>query len=736
MTDAAVTSFNQASTILTKAAAKLDTNLTGFSAFLKEYSDKTTENDKALFGRYENLLKKYLNKDTSKKDPEKTIFNTMEAKLTGIFSKMFTKDKAEDEKKPELETLQSISDNLKKPEQADFVTAEEQNRKQLVVLAGVSDEAINKLKELLPAVAKPEADKNTQSGMGKAGNIMALGGAIVVVTGMALALAQFADVPWMNILKVVTVMGIMGTAIWAFTKIPSETLLKTSAALLVFGVAMLATAVSLQMIAGLDWAGVLKGAIVLDGLTFALLMLADVAPLVLEASIALGLVGLALMATVYSLNMLSGVDWVAVGLFSVFLAALGYGLTLMLPVIVPAAGALILLGGAFALFSVGLLAIAAGIKIVSTALPAFSAFFKELMDINPLKIYALIPALFGFSAAMLPVVMLAPLMAFAAIGLTALSAGMGLLAVGAGALSLSLPTLTDFVKTLDSFNMSKLIALSPALIGLAGSLGILSIAMTAFAVGNLVSGALNSIAGFFGGLLPEKETEKIFKTVDALKELHQKASAIDSTAIDNIGESLRKVAGIDASAIIASGKGMGAVVSSINRIDTAVIKTLAEADLGGFATNFERIATIGEVSFGKTQGELEKIVDTVNNLSLLKVGALASIISAGKPVEFVFGEKEGNKNTETPEVKATRDIAMAVNKLQNTSEGGTHQIVDVLERLISAVKENKPIEAPVVQTNTVIQSGNGGGGSAPSVSPSGIPVRVAAKSTIGLNSRG
>lgn len=740
MTDAAVTSFNQASTILTKAAAKLDTNLTGFAVFLKEYSDKTAENDKSLYGRYEALLKKYLNKDVgAKKEPEKAIFSALESKLTGIFTKMFAKEDIKDEK-PELEQLQNISDALKKPEQADFETAEEQNRKQQVVIAGISDGALSKLKEIIPAVGQPAADKNSKGGMfSEAGGLLAMGGAIAVVTGMALALAQFADVPWMNIIKVVTAMGLMGTAIWAFTKIPTATLMKTAASLLIFSGAMLATAVALKMIAGMDWAGIIKGSLVLGGLTLALLFLAGSAPLVLEASYALGIVGLSLMATAIALNMIGDVDWGAVGMFSLFLVGLIGGLALLVsfvPVLIPAASAIIMLGGAFALFSVGLLAIAAGIKIVSTALPAFSAFFKELMDISPIKIYALIPAMFGFAAAMLPVVMMAPLMAIAAIGLTALSGSFGLLAIGAGALSLSLPTITDFVAQLNAINMANLFAMAPALIGLAGSLGVLSLAMTAFAVGNFVSGALNAITGFFGGLLPEKETEKIFKTVDALKELSSKASSLDTSKVDEMGRALEKVAQINPSNINLASEGLGGVVSSINRLDPSIIQTLSASDLSGFANNFERIAAVGEVNFGKTQGELEKIVDTVNNLSLLKVSALASIISAGKPVEFTFGDSDEKKTTETPEVEASKAIAMAVDKLNNTSEGGTNQIVGVLERLIAVVKENKPVEAPIIQTNAVITGGNSGGSSAPSVSPTGIPVRMAAKSTIGLNSRG
>lgn len=241
-------------------------------------------------------------------------------------------------------------------------------------------------------------------GKGKLGemtskNLLALGAALILMSGalinMAAAVAIFGNMEWGTMLK-----GFAGIAIALALMVGAGALLsKMAPQIFVASAAMVVLSVALAMLAGtillydkINWStllsGIAKMGVVMLAMGLSMLLLAQVAPVVLVASVALGVLSVTMTMLLGTILAYSEVSWETIGSglakISVALIAIGVASLIAAPgVVLLGAGALLLGTGLLAagiglgLFTAGLAALAvlgtAAFAVITTAIQVFIA---------------------------------------------------------------------------------------------------------------------------------------------------------------------------------------------------------------------------------------------------------------------------------------------------------------------------------------------------------------------------
>lgn len=763
----AITTLNQAVNVLSKAATNLGERVSGIKEFLTKYQEDLDKNNKDLLEKYDKLI---TNQTKSLPKPIKAsdftpIFNDFSKKLLdsgknlkddkdkGISQDAMSQLSANFEKLSSILIAQFSTANLNSISNTDllsrileqgktvgkdsFETESEIENKRKITVDKFSEESISALKSIFTPTQKATIDspKNKSSGGGmleKLGNIALLGIVAVGITAIAIAVAHFADIPTENIVKMAAVMGLMGAAIYGLTKIPKEDILALSIGLGIMTLAIYGVVYSLQQMSDINWETILKGIAVFGGLTLALLAMAEVAPMTIIGAAALGVAALALYGMTAALNNLSGVDWASVGLFGVFLISISGGLALLgslFPILAPGIVILAGLSATFLLFGAGLTAVGAGMQLLVPTLPILSQFLKDITSVNPISLYALAPGIVAFSA----------------------------------------------------------------------SLGVLSAAMLVFSASNLISGTLGAISGFFASIVPEKELAKIQTAVDALKSLKNaqndinlkpisdalaafavsidkidtnktssfantllklapsanlaapaltKLSSVNLTPLANNFVSLtdasvsllpplNAIAAIDLRSLINQSRGLQSVMDAINSVDSDTLNALSKADFSIIAKGLKEISSISNLDLSQPIAQVRNLVDVINDVSLLKVGAISSILSAGKTLDVNIKASEPtipkapNTNTGDKETLVAKEIAES--RKANTDQ--LDSIINLMQITVDVLQKQKTATQIIAPTTNTIVGGGGNSNNKPVISPTPLSTKALSGSASSINGR-
>lgn len=763
---ASINSLNNAVNLLTRAASRLDEQLYSFKDFLKEYQAKNEVANKALFDQYKKLLddKEKSNKEKKGdagnilfKDADKQTktsikndvytpmltkiglsMSTQNLKLDQIISIFKEKGKEKKDDKSSS-TILSLIESFKTAKTEKFVSATEAAEKDSVTLHDVTDTALNKLRTLFTEPQKQQvkgkaSDTAGNSGaMGKAGSILLIGAAAVAITGFMLVVAKFADIPVANIAKVAAIMGMLGLAIYGLTKIPSKDMITIALAMGVLSLSLLGISIALEKMAAVPWEGVLKGVLVMGLLTVAMLVMSGQAPMVLVASLALGVLALSMMGITAALMGLQEVQWETLGKFAVFLVGMVAGLaalTPLIPFLLPGLALFAGLGAALVIFGAGVAAVGAGLQLLTPSLPLLTQFFSEISSVNPIALMALAPGIIAFSL----------------------------------------------------------------------SLGVLSTALLAFSASKLISGAISSIGSMFSSLVPDDEVKKIQTAISAIKELQKVQGSvnlgplnegivkfadavdkIDSKKVSNFASSvvsvsngmnsaapavqkfanislenivkemnslddtagrlnpaLMSLAAVDLRPLASNAKGLRGVTDAINDINVGNLDAMSKANLNNLAQGLTSIAGVSNLNLEQPITQVRALVDTVNDISLLKITALASVIAAGKPLELNIQAKAPQKGVDKDKIaieNSSESLEKAVGAFKEQTGGQLSSMITVLEQLTKILKEKEFTQSNTVVAPTSINSGGNGGASAPVLGPSSINTKALAQSPFSLNGR-
>lgn len=790
--DVATTSINnlsQAVNLLTRASSRLDEQVFNFKKFLEEHKKEVDASEEELYGKYKALFdQKNKGNKESDKNLAKEIFTSfsksslftastkkpetnenskglmtalsnmgrssiiMKDALAAGFNTLRTslkddKSTVANSVKSGYAALQAVLvsgfDNLAaknaappvekdEPKVKEFETEAEIEAKNHITVSSFSESALSQLKGLFTQSQKDGNGKAAGGGNSKMANVLALA---LGLGAMTAALMAMAEIPVASIVKLGVVIGMLGLAIWGLDKVAGKAMLSLSVSLGIMSLALVGVVFSMKMLADVPWTDIMAGIVVIGGLTMALMAMAPMAAGVLTTSYALGVAAISFIVIAKALQMLADVSFedlligvVAISSVTLALAALS---SLTGPVLVAAAAlgvaSLAFMGIAKALQMLGSVDSAAVAKLGETIL-GFMVGLGKLVFILPAVALG-IPVLMGVGAA-----------------LGVFGAGLSVLAVGMNILAPTLPTLSAFLTQISSVNPSALLSLAPGIIAFAGALGVLSVAMLAFSAANLVSGVLGSIGSFFDNIVPDKQVDKIKEAVSALEKLQSMKSSVDlgpiSTSIDKLVSSLAKVEVKAAvklkDSLEALGNVSGDVLGPITKLSLISLNKATD-EMSKMADASSKLApallSVANINLSGTISQLRTLVDTINDVSLLKVGALATIMSNQKPIEMNVKEKTTQKETVVAQ-DGTKSVTDAINTLRSSSDEGVNALLDKLTILIEAVKA-KETASPVNNTvvSSVVSGGGSSGASSPTISPYGASTKELARAPFSINGR-
>lgn len=765
---ASINSLNTAVNLLTRAASRLDEGMYSFKDFLKDYQAKSDEANKALFDQYKKLLAEKEKKESEKRkgagvvsfeNAEKPLkanvksdvytplltkmglsLSTQNLKLDQIINIFREKSKTVKgiDKTPAI--LASLVEEVKKPQMDDFVSATELSESEKTTIDGFSDIALEQIKSLFTETQKVQVqgkagDKAGESGiLKKASTVLVIGAVAVALTGFILAVAKFADIPAGNIAKVAVIMGILGLAIYGITKIPSRDMIIVAAAMGILSLALIGVSFALEKLTSISWEGVGKGVLILGGLSIAMLALASEAPMVLIASAALGIFALAMIGIVSALTGLQSIQWETLGKFAVFLVGLTaglLGLSALIPVLIPGVALFAAMGAALIVFGGGVAAVGAGLNLLAPSLPLLTSFFREITSVNPITLLALAPGIVAFSL----------------------------------------------------------------------SLGVLSTALLAFSASKLISGAISAIGSMFSKLVPDDEIAKIKVAISAIKELQTVQGIIDlgplnasivrfsdaiskvdnkkvstfsisvvtlaagassaspalerfaSISLDNINGGLNSLSvtvlklnpglltlsTIDLRPITSQSKGLQGIVDAINDVDPNKLDALSTANFNNLSQGLTTIAGVSNLDLAQPISQIKSLVDTVDELSLIKITALASIIAAGKPLQLNIQAKAPQPPSEKDKLAIqnnTESLERSIGDFKDQSLEQLTAVISGLEVLAAILKAKDSAQNTAISAHTIINSGSGKSSSTPILTPSPLNTKALSQSPLSLNGRG
>ena len=369
--------------------------------------------------------------------------------------------------------------------------------------------------------------------------MLILAGSLLVA---ALGLTLFSKVNWSAIaVAAVSMLGLVGLATLV-SKMESD-VRNGAFTIMLLSASLLAAALGLVLFSFVDWSSIFKAGLVLVGLAGLAVAIAKIAPEALIGAVTIGILSASLLVSALALMLFAAVDWESIakaGVALITFAALAAGVGLV--------------AGPIILGSIAIAALGASLLVASVGLLAFGM-------VDWAKVNAGISSLMLLSLAMIPIALLLPVFLSAAVGLTALGAGLivfgaGAIVAGAGIKLLG----SGFDKFADG--MEKLGKIKAAdLLATAGAIGVLGVAMAAFAAGNVVAGIGNLVTNLLsiGQDSPVEQLlkignagEGIQKAADGMNALADAMARFGDISIDSL-KALNEFPWLKATAFVAAG---------------------------------------------------------------------------------------------------------------------------------------------------------------------------------------
>jgi len=418
------------------------------------------------------------------------------------------------------------------------------------------------LKKIADAVAKFGDNKVVKG----AATIALLGTAVLAAS---YGFAKFGDVSWSGFFKGVAGLGALAVVAKLMAK-GSKDMMMGAAAIAILGVALIPAAVGFRLFGDVKWEAIAVGATGLLALGAVGLVLGKALSGLIQGSIAIGLLGVALIPFAFSLNLMKDFGW---DNFTAFAASLGVlsvaaiGLGFALPFIAAGAAAITLLG-------LALIPFAFAMKMAGEAMPYLMTGLSFINMVDTGAWLELGTAMLAFGAAVGIVALTSPLLIVFAGAVALLGLAMTPLAAGLDIVAASLPAFTDALFELTFIDYT-------SLLGLAGSFAVLGAGFAVLALGLLPIMALNPTKDTFAFL------EDMSNGLKTLSGLPLKEIALVGPALLSLAAGL---AGLSAGNLISN-----------------VLDGLGS--LFGGKSPFEKLAEIGKVA-----PDINKMVDSLKQM--------------------------------------------------------------------------------------------------------------------------
>ena len=271
------------------------------------------------------------------------------------------------------------------------------------------------------------------------------------------------------------------------SKFGGSKVVKGAASLALLGGAITLAAIGLKTFNEVDFTSIVKGTLAVGGLALLAQTLGKGSTAMIKGAAAVAILGAAVVPMAFGLSLMKDVGLntivvMAAGLVTLGLAAAGLGLALPF-----------ILSGAVAIGALGLALIPFGIalKIVSTALPAFT---ESMMMLSYIDGVGLLKAAGGMLAVAGAMALMAPLLPFMLLG-----------SLAAPAIS----TMANSLKSFNDINMANLLLAGEAMKSIGSGMSVLS-------GGSLMSSLKDGIGSLFGADSP---VDKIKKFADGLSDI-------------------------------------------------------------------------------------------------------------------------------------------------------------------------------------------------------------------------
>ena len=578
---------------------------------------------------------------------------------------------------------------------------------------------------------------------------------------LAIGLKLMQSVGYETMLKTGLALGGLVGVLFLLNKLDTTKLLKASMSLFVLGMSLLPLAISLRLMAGVNWKTLLVAGVALGGMVLAIMILSNLGPKALLAALAIAAVAASMALFVGSvlllalgLKVMQGVGWETIGKLAVSLFSLGLVGAVSGPLLaIGAVGigamglALIALGAGLAIMSIlnwdaimagmwslvkvafvaQLLAVAAPLLLVgSAALGALGLALVPLMaslaaltaigSDNIMEIGMSIVA-FGLGVGILG--LLSPLIVLASVALGVLAVGLGVLAVGlalvippmvifTGALALMQAVGLSVLHELASIGMNG-IAIGAGLVATAVGIGAVGAALMAFgamgAVGQVtgaIGDAVSGVLGFFTGKKAPTPIEMLGMFV-GFAEMAPKINE-GAMAINALADALQRFSNTKFGEMVGLDK-IGSLVDKIQGTDPGV---------------FGKLKSMGEslMAFAVSQPPPKEpaVVRAVST----SVAGVEGVVDTTTPTGGLVIENNRLVSGNKADLEIARDRIQSDIKSGKLSELRTDYAEERLkniERLL-ALMEEKQAAAPVtnVINNTnapqMIAPPSGGGGGA------------------------
>ena len=333
----------------------------------------------------------------------------------------------------------------------------------------------------------------------------------------AKALNEFNTVEWSSLVKGTLALGMLIGGLYGLSKVLDKTkgsLIKGAAALLIMGLALVPIAYAFNMLSSVDFVSVLLAGIAIAGFAIMAAVLGNFAPYIIAGSIALAILGAALIPAAIAFQIFSSVDWgsVFLGILAIGVLAVMAGLMgAFAPLIIAGAVAIAILGFALIPFAIAALIAGVGMILIGAGLMMMS---YGLSSITPDQIGTLLAlglAIFTFA-------LLAPVVLFAGAAMLIFSVALALAAIGVGLFGFAMGFVIDTLKQLPAATfgliyfgvaVAMLAPLTPLILLTAAAFAILGIALIPLAIASIIAGIGLALIGWGIATIKEADAESV-----------------------------------------------------------------------------------------------------------------------------------------------------------------------------------------------------------------------------------
>lgn len=176
-----------------------------------------------------------------------------------------------------------------------------------------------------------------------------------------------------------------------------------AAAMLIVSGAVWVMSKAMQEFNSVEWESVAKGLISMSGLAGVAMLLGKAAPQMLIGSVAMAVLGVALIPLAYALNMFNDVNWDSIAKGGVALIGFGIiaaGMGATLPLILAGSLAIGALGASMMVFGAGLTVVALGLDKMTAVTDGMVSTISKLKDINPAQLVGIATGLTSIGLAL------------------------------------------------------------------------------------------------------------------------------------------------------------------------------------------------------------------------------------------------------------------------------------------------------------------------------------------------